>query len=1000
MASATNSILQIHDTWTHRKEEGMRMRSQEYADRQASGSRVSADISCRDQSARGLADSTSWRITMPLFVGVALFAGLCVCQARDPRLDLQQGLFEEEANHNFAAAVKKYEAVVSETDSNRQFAATAIFRLGEIYRRQGRTNEASAQYERILREFPDQSELVKLSRDYARPSEPSATSDALQGRVLDAEIKSLKRLPKEELPRVLSEILKDNLLQSLIEQYEAEKQRHAGMRSKYTAVHPEMQASQNRLDSLKQRIDQQTSTLLTSLEVRRDASLAASAPTSQSGESTESVEVARIRAIIKNSPDLIDAPQGGGETLLHIAAQSGDLDVVKLLLESGADINGSKPFSATALHYAAGNGHETVVRFLLSRGADPNGESAIGITPLGLAVAKGYRTVASTLLQAGATVTNKASNSGGYIGNIAIEIHKGETALHIASRSGYPAIVSLLLTNGAPVDAVDSEQQTPLCLAVQHRDLDAATKLLTGGASPNIGKEPPLYLAAGGYGDENMVQTLLKAGADPNLQSSGVFGENTTPLGAAIKRSRIAIVKVLLQAHADPNKTGINGWPLIYNAISKPEILKLLLDAGANPNPESIPYDIRHTHLPRHQPSTQNISPLMFAVAKTNVESVLLLLEHRANVNATNEAGASALILAVEFCPSNLVQTLVASGANVNQQDADGYTPLEWAASAANLDNVKVLIAVGAEPNIRDHFGLTPLNVAQLRVKGESMPNPSVSRQRASQIEAFLREHGASEDLPNLDRIEVRRPSEKYSNVVFRRGTNDWNHFTLLELLACQYGLISTEPSGKWREVLQVPYEIWGTRNLSFPDLGRLLIRRPRENGTDWTDVPVNFLSLLSKTDCGLDVPVEWGDVVEVPETDHPVSERWRGFALTNVETIIKCLSRQITVRQKGEDKTLTLVPAYSAERSVSIDSETGLQENNFKLRRASFMIRSVLDEKHLILTSSDLAHIHVTRKNPQSGKWHGFILDCSDPEHAAEFWLRDGDVVEIPENQ
>src|SRR5262245_44744234 len=68
---------------------------------------------------------------------------------------LQKGLFEEEANHNYDAAIQAYQSVTAQFDKDRKLAATAIFRLGEIYRKQGKTNEANAQYERIVREFSE-----------------------------------------------------------------------------------------------------------------------------------------------------------------------------------------------------------------------------------------------------------------------------------------------------------------------------------------------------------------------------------------------------------------------------------------------------------------------------------------------------------------------------------------------------------------------------------------------------------------------------------------------------------------------------------------------------------------------------------------------------------------------------------------------------------------------------------------------------------------------------
>src|SRR5580698_2646656 len=77
---------------------------------------------------------------------------------------LQRGLLEEEANHNLDAAIKAYQAIVTQTDKDHQFAATAVFHLAECFRKLGRTNEATAQYQRILRDFSDQAELVTISR--------------------------------------------------------------------------------------------------------------------------------------------------------------------------------------------------------------------------------------------------------------------------------------------------------------------------------------------------------------------------------------------------------------------------------------------------------------------------------------------------------------------------------------------------------------------------------------------------------------------------------------------------------------------------------------------------------------------------------------------------------------------------------------------------------------------------------------------------------------------
>src|SRR5436190_19958832 len=99
-----------------------------------------------------------------IFSTLITFAPLARPATNDLSAALQKGLFEEEANHNLDAAIQAYELSISQYDQDRKLAATAIFRLGESYRKQGKTNEASVQYDRVIREFADQPALLSLSR--------------------------------------------------------------------------------------------------------------------------------------------------------------------------------------------------------------------------------------------------------------------------------------------------------------------------------------------------------------------------------------------------------------------------------------------------------------------------------------------------------------------------------------------------------------------------------------------------------------------------------------------------------------------------------------------------------------------------------------------------------------------------------------------------------------------------------------------------------------------
>src|SRR5688572_16716573 len=99
-----------------------------------------------------------------LMVGLAMGVAMQVCAADALTEALQKGLFEEEANQNLEAAIKAYQDVLGRAEEQRRIAATALFRLAECYRKQGKTNEASAEYRRLVRDYSEQSTLVNLSR--------------------------------------------------------------------------------------------------------------------------------------------------------------------------------------------------------------------------------------------------------------------------------------------------------------------------------------------------------------------------------------------------------------------------------------------------------------------------------------------------------------------------------------------------------------------------------------------------------------------------------------------------------------------------------------------------------------------------------------------------------------------------------------------------------------------------------------------------------------------
>src|SRR5262249_52376113 len=152
-------------------------------------------------------------------------------------------------------------------DKDRQLAATAIFRLGECYRKLGKTNEAVVQYERIVREFGDQQTLVTLSEQNltglgaaetqnprlkalmrqreAENAQPAATFEAIQQlRVVLAKaeaeydqkktmLNTLKQLSRTDLKRVLPTVVSDNQLNTLLAELDLAEQNLLKLKAEY-----------------------------------------------------------------------------------------------------------------------------------------------------------------------------------------------------------------------------------------------------------------------------------------------------------------------------------------------------------------------------------------------------------------------------------------------------------------------------------------------------------------------------------------------------------------------------------------------------------------------------------------------------------------------------------------------------------------------------------------------------------------------------------------------
>jgi len=167
-------------------------------------------------------------------------------------------------------------------------------------------------------------------------------------------------------------------------------------------------------------------------------------------------------------------------TLLHAASMYGRVDIVKWLLNQGADTNARQNDRWTPLHLAAVNMHPECVQVLLDHNADVNSRNKEGNTPLYESLFYLYPIfpsegktvdVVRRLLEHGAD-TNARD-------------HDHSTPLHRASSLGWLEVARLLLSHGANVDEKDEEGRTPFQVASSNGHLEITKLLSDHGAKPS-----------------------------------------------------------------------------------------------------------------------------------------------------------------------------------------------------------------------------------------------------------------------------------------------------------------------------------------------------------------------------------------------------------------------------------------------------------------------------------------------------------------------------------
>jgi ankyrin repeat protein len=375
---------------------------------------------------------------------------------------------------------------------------------------------------------------------------------------------------------------------------------------------------------------------------------------------TDKPELATI--LVESGAD-VNVKSRYGETALLWAACKGEVERVELLLGRKARLvrTTGKFDRKNPLHMACDKQHLEVIRLLLAAGADVNVPTSRGETPLFCAASAHRATDEHTretlelLLGHGAEVNAQAK--GGY------------TALLWCALCSLRTSVELLLRHGANPGLQTEDGDTPLDVA---KDPEVAALLKAAGAQARVPSDPVSLHKAIDDGDVEAFRAALDAGADPNA------AKNRRPaLLRAVGKNRGEMVRLLVERGC---KLNARDWQRdgalhsvcgLRTALGSPnlDIGRFLIEAG-------IKIDLVNKH---------GQTPLTLSARRGDLEAMTLLLEHGANPNiVAGKSASTPLHHAAAVGQLEAARLLLRWDADKNALDKWARTPFDVARKRRN----------------------------------------------------------------------------------------------------------------------------------------------------------------------------------------------------------------------------------------------------------------------------------------------------------------------------
>ncbi|KAK7094582.1 uncharacterized protein [Littorina saxatilis] len=461
----------------------------------------------------------------------------------------------------------------------------------------------------------------------------------------------------------------------------------------------------------------------------------------------------------------VDEQDREGNTLLHLAAEAGHLEVIKMAVSSGASLTvqneagktppqlakqrldqhnyetASKQKWTRFMFAACKEGDVTTVKECLCYHATADSKVENGLTPLHIASYNCHVDIASLLadLDANLNATDKSGlaplhyachrqcletvqllvERGGLVNAVDYE---GTTPLHTVCIEGDTDIAELLILHNAHVDAKTSIGWTPLHLACYKGQKDIAQLLLQFRADINTTSRKgntPLHMACT-PGNTDIVRLLVANRADVNVTNTN----NNTPLHCACRGNNSDIVRLLLNHRADVNVTNNDNNTPLHDACfgNNTDIVRLLLNHGADVNVQNTD-GFTALHIACQRGNTDVVRLLLGCKNTVSVSddegkrpsTVLCEPPAKVNINMKGDLGRTALYLACEMCQTETVRLLLQQDdidVNAASDYCQCHSPLLKACIDGNTDIAHLLLLHNADVNMSRALGLTPLYCA------------------------------------------------------------------------------------------------------------------------------------------------------------------------------------------------------------------------------------------------------------------------------------------------